>query len=168
MTSNVGARKLQEFGTGVGYGTKAKMDRVDDDSDGVIQDSLKKAFSPEFLNRLDDVIVFKSLGKEDIGKIVDIPLNDVIGRVKEMGYTLKLDDSLKEYLIEKGYDEKYGARPLNRAIQKYVEDPIAEKVLEGELSVGDNVTISYDTKIEDVVVSIKKPKTSKRKEDKGE
>jgi len=168
MTSNVGARKLQEFGTGVGYGTKAKLDRIDDDSENVIQDSLKKAFSPEFLNRLDDVIVFKSLGKEEIGKIVDIPLNDVIERVKEMGYTLKLDDTLKEYLIEKGYDEKYGARPLNRAIQKYVEDPVAEKVLDGDISLGDIVTISYDTKIEDIKVTIKKPKSSKKKEDKSE
>jgi ATP-dependent Clp protease ATP-binding subunit ClpC len=168
MTSNVGARKLQEFGTGVGYGTKAKLDKIDDDAENVIQDSLKKAFSPEFLNRLDDVIVFKSLGKEDIGRIVDIPLNDVIERVKEMGYTLKLDDTLKEYLIEKGYDEKYGARPLNRAIQKYVEDPIAEKVLDGDISLGDTVTISYDTKIEDIKVTIKKPKSSKKKEDKSE
>ena len=134
----------------------------------MIQDSLKKAFSPEFLNRLDDVIVFKSLGKEDIKKIVDIPLNEVIERVKEMGYVLKFDDTLKEYLIEKGYDEKYGARPLNRAIQKYVEDPISEKVLENAVEINDTITISYDSKIEDVKVDIKKPKKTKKKEDKSE
>ena len=133
----------------------------------MIQDSLKKAFSPEFLNRIDDVIVFKSLDKEDIKRIVDIPLSEVVGRVKEMGYVLKIEDTLKEYLVEKGYDEKYGARPLNRAIQKYVEDPISEKVLEGELSIGDTITISYNTKIEDVKVEIKKPKNSKKKVDKG-
>ena len=167
MTSNVGARKLQEFGTGVGFGTQSKNNAHDEIAEGVIQDSLKKAFSPEFLNRIDDVIVFKSLDKEDIKRIVDIPLTEVVGRVKEMGYVLKIDDTLKEYLIEKGYDEKYGARPLNRAIQKYVEDPISEKVLEGELSIGDTITISYNTKIEDVKVDIKKPKNSKKKEDKG-
>lgn len=168
MTSNVGARKLQEFGTGVGFGTKSKEDSQDEMAEGVIQDSLKKAFSPEFLNRIDDVIVFKSLDKEDIKRIVDIPLIEVIGRVKEMGYTLKIDDTLKEYLVEKGYDEKYGARPLNRAIQKYVEDPISEKVLENELNIGDTITISYNSKVEDVKIDIKKPKNSKKKEDKGE
>ena len=164
MTSNVGARKLQEFGTGVGFGTQSKNNAHDEIAEGVIQDSLKKAFSPEFLNRIDDVIVFKSLDKEDIKRIVDIPLSEVVGRVKEMGYVLKIEDTLKEYLVEKGYDEKYGARPLNRAIQKYVEDPISEKVLEGELSIGDTITISYNTKIEDVKVEIKKPKNSKKKE----
>ena len=167
MTSNVGARKLQEFGGGVGFGTKAKTDSAGETAEGVIQDSLKKAFSPEFLNRLDDVIVFKSLDKDDIKRIVNIPLIEVIERVKEMGYNLKVDDTLKEYLVEKGYDEKYGARPLNRAIQKYVEDPIAEKVLDGSINLGDNITISYDTKIEDVKVDVKKPKTTKKK-DKGE
>jgi len=163
MTSNVGARKLQEFGTGVGFGTKAKMDNTEEISESVIQDSLKKAFSPEFLNRLDDVIVFKSLGMEDIKRIVDIPLIEVTERVKEMGYTLKIDETLKEYLVEKGYDEKYGARPLNRAIQKYVEDPIAEKVLDGDVSLGDTITISYDSKVEDVKILIKKVKVTKKK-----
>jgi ATP-dependent Clp protease ATP-binding subunit ClpC len=163
MTSNVGARKLQEFGTGIGFGTKAKLDNTEEIAEGVIQDSLKKAFSPEFLNRLDDVIVFKSLDMEDIRRIVEIPLTEVVERVKEMGYNLKLDETLKEYLIEKGYDEKYGARPLNRAIQKYVEDPISEKILEGELSLNDTVTIFYDTKEEDIKISIKKTKVSRKK-----
>ena len=167
MTSNIGARKLQEFGTGVGFGTKSKEDSHDEITEGVIQDSLKKAFSPEFLNRIDDVIVFKSLDKENIKKIVNIPLFEVIERVKEMGYNLKIDDTLKEYLVEKGYDEKYGARPLNRAIQKYVEDPISEKVLEGELNIGDTIVISYNSKVEDVKIDIKKPKNPKKKEDKG-
>ena len=165
MTSNVGARKLQEFGTGVGFGTKAKSESHDEAAEGVIQDSLKKAFSPEFLNRIDDVIVFKSLDKEDIKKIVNIPLLEVIDRVKEMGYVLKIEDSLKEYLVEKGYDEKYGARPLNRAIQKYIEDPISEKVLEGELTIDDTIVISYDSKVEDIKISIKKSKTSKKKKE---
>lgn len=163
MTSNVGARKLQEFGTGVGFGTKAKLDNSEEISESVIQDSLKKAFAPEFLNRLDDVIVFKSLDMEDIKRIVDIPLIEVVERVKEMGYILKLDETLKEYLVEKGYDEKYGARPLNRAIQKYVEDPIAEKVLDGDISLGDTITISYDSKLENVKISVKKVKVTKKK-----
>ena len=166
MTSNVGARKLQEFGSGVGFGTKAKMDKAEEAAEGVIQDSLKKAFSPEFLNRIDDVIVFKSLDKEDIKKIVELPIIEVIERVKEMGYNLSIDETLKEFLVEKGYDEKYGARPLNRAIQKYVEDPISEKVLENLLNIGDNIVISYDSKIEDVKVDIKTPKVSKKKGDK--
>jgi len=140
MTSNVGARKLQEFGTGVGFGTKSKTDSQGEAAEGVIQDSLKKAFSPEFLNRIDDVIVFKSLSKEDIKRIVDIPLIEVVKRVKEMGYNLKIDESLKEYLVEKGYDEKYGARPLNRAIH-------------------------YDSKVEDIKISIKKVKTPKKNKD---
>jgi len=105
------------------------------------------------------------LSKEDIKRIVDIPLIEVVKRVKEMGYNLKIDESLKEYLVEKGYDEKYGARPLNRAIQKYIEDPISEKVLENELSVDDTITISYDSKVEDIKISIKKVKTPKKNKD---
>jgi ATP-dependent Clp protease ATP-binding subunit ClpC len=161
MTSNVGARKLQEFGTGVGFNTRAKIENAEESNEGVIQDSLKKAFAPEFLNRLDDIIVFKSLDMDSIKQIVEIPLRDVIARVKEMGYELKIDETLKEYLIEKGYDEKYGARPLNRAIQKYVEDPIAEKVLDGEINLGDTISISYDFKSENVKIDTKKPKVVK-------
>ena len=161
MTSNVGARKLQEFGTGVGFNTRAKIENAEESNEGVIQDSLKKAFAPEFLNRLDDIIVFKSLDMDSIKQIVEIPLRDVIARVKEMGYELKIDETLKEYLIEKGYDEKYGARPLNRAIQKYVEDPIAEKVLDGEINLGDTISISYDFKSENVKIDTKKPKMVK-------
>jgi len=168
MTSNVGARKLQEFGSGVGFGTKSKIDGTEDAAEGVIQDSLKKAFAPEFLNRLDDVIIFKSLDKENIKKIVNIPLSEVIDRVKEMGYVLKIDDTLKEYLVEKGYDEKYGARPLNRAIQRYVEDPIAEKILEGSVGIGDTITITYDSKIENIKLKVKSVKSVKKKEDKSE
>jgi len=161
MTSNVGARKLQEFGTGVGFNTRAKIENAEESNEGVIQDSLKKAFAPEFLNRLDDIIVFKSLDMDSIKQIVEIPLRDVIARVKEMGYELKIDETLKEYLIEKGYDEKYGARPLNRAIQKYVEDPIAEKVLDGEINLGDTISIPYDFKSENVKIDTKKPKMVK-------
>jgi ATP-dependent Clp protease ATP-binding subunit ClpC len=141
MTSNVGARKLQDFGTGVGFGTKAKIDNLEDIRKNVISDSVKKAFSPEFLNRLDDIIVFKSLEKKDILKIVDLPLKELKERMLEMGYKIVISPKLKNFLAEKGYDEKYGARPLNRAIQKYVEDPIAEKMIEEEIKKGDTVKV---------------------------
>jgi ATP-dependent Clp protease ATP-binding subunit ClpC len=141
MTSNVGARKLQDFGTGVGFGTKTKIDNLEEIRDGVINDSVKKAFSPEFLNRLDDIIVFKSLQKEEIKKIIDLPLKELTNRMLELGYKINITTKLKDFLVEKGYDEKYGARPLNRAIQKYIEDPIAEKMLESDLKEGDTLKI---------------------------
>lgn len=143
MTSNVGARKLQDFGTGVGFGTKAKIDNLEEIRSSVIQDSVKKAFSPEFLNRLDDIIIFNSLGMEDIKKIVDIPIKDLKDRIVDLGYDVKISPALKNYLAEVGYDEKYGARPLNRAIQKYIEDPIAEKMLEGKVKEGDTFKVGY-------------------------
>lgn len=156
MTSNIGARKLQDFGTGVGFGTKSKIDRLEEIRDGVIEDSVKKTFSPEFLNRLDDIIIFKSLGKEEIKKIIELPLNELKDRMKELGYGLSVTPKMKEYIIEKGYDEKYGARPLNRAIQRYVEDPIAEKMLDGELKEGDTIKVSFVKG--KVVVTTKKSK----------
>jgi ATP-dependent Clp protease ATP-binding subunit ClpC len=143
MTSNVGARKLQDFGTGVGFGTKAKLEKLEEIRNSVIEDSVKKTFSPEFLNRLDDIIIFKPLNKDDIKRVVDIPIKDLTNRMTELGYSLKITPSLKNYLCEVGYDEKYGARPLNRAIQKYVEDPIAEKLLEGGVNLGDTIKIGY-------------------------
>ena len=143
MTSNVGARKLQDFGTGVGFGTKSKIENLEEIRSGVIEDSVKKAFSPEFLNRLDDIIIFKSLEKEDIKKIVEIPLNELKDRMAEMGYNIKISTKLRDYLVEAGYDEKYGARPLNRVIQKYVEDPIAERMLDGDVKEGDTIKIGY-------------------------
>ena len=157
MTSNVGARKLQDFGTGVGFGTKTKIEAHDELVSDVIEDSLKKAFSPEFLNRLDDVIVFKKLDKEGIGKIVELPLKDLTSRIKEIGYNVKVSKKLKDHLVEVGYDEKYGARPLNRAIQKYVEDPIAEELLKGEAQEGDTIKVGY--RDNDVFVEIVKPKS---------
>lgn len=143
MTSNVGARKLQDFGTGVGFGTKSKIENLEEIRSGVIEESLKKAFSPEFLNRLDDIIIFKSLNEEDISKIIDIPLLELKNRISETGYNLKISTKLKEHLIKSGYDEKYGARPLNRAIQRYVEDPIAERMLDGDLKEGDTIKLGF-------------------------
>jgi ATP-dependent Clp protease ATP-binding subunit ClpC len=129
MTSNIGARQLKDFGQGVGFATKARQESVEDSSKSVIQNALRKTFSPEFLNRIDDVVVFNSLGKEEIFKIIDLSLRGVIKRLGTMGFQLNLSAEAKEFLSEKGYDPQFGARPLNRAIQKYIEDPLAEFIL---------------------------------------
>lgn len=155
MTSNIGARKVQDFGTGVGFNTKSKQESQEEETKGMIEDSLRKAFSPEFLNRIDDIIIFNSLDKESIGKIVDLPLKELTNRIKELGYTVKISKKMKDYLIEKGYDEKYGARPLNRAIQKYVEDPIAERLLKGGSKEGDIIKVGF--KNGEVTVEIVSP-----------
>ncbi|MBA9075662.1 ATP-dependent Clp protease ATP-binding subunit [Rufibacter quisquiliarum] len=144
MTSNIGARDLQDFGAGVGFATKTRQENMDDIMKGTIAAALKKTFSPEFLNRLDDVIVFNSLAKEDIHKIIDISLRKLLERVKTLGYTIEITDKAKDFVAEKGYDSKYGARPLNRAITKYMEDPIAEEILKAELAQGDIIQIDYE------------------------
>merc|ERR1712173_278850 len=126
MTSNIGARKLKDFGTGVGFGTSAQQAQESDHAKGVIENALKKAFAPEFLNRIDDVIIFNSLEKEDIHKIIDIEIEKLYARVEDLGYQLNLSDSAKDFIADKGYDSAYGARPLKRAIQKYLEDALAE------------------------------------------
>lgn len=129
MTSNIGVRQLKDFGQGVGFQTTARLQAAEDNSKSVIQNALRKTFSPEFLNRIDDVIVFNSLGKEEIFKIIDLMLVGVMKRLKGMGYTMNLSDEAKEFIAEKGYDPQFGARPLHRAIQKYIEDPLAEFIL---------------------------------------
>jgi ATP-dependent Clp protease ATP-binding subunit ClpC len=159
MTSNVGARKLSDFGTGVGFGTKAKLDLHEELISDVIEDSLKKAFAPEFLNRLDDIIIFNSLTKENIKKMVELPLKELTDRLKEeLGYTIRITPKLKDHLCEVGYDEKYGARPLNRAIQKFIQDPIAERIIEGGVEEGDTLKVGF--KKEDVTVEVIKPEVT--------
>ena len=129
MTSNIGVRQLKDFGQGVGFATKARQEAADEHSKGVIQNALKRTFSPEFLNRIDDVVIFNSLSQEDIFKIIDITLKDLHKRLTNMEYTLSLSEDAKKFVAEKGYDPQFGARPLHRAIQKYVEDPLAEFIL---------------------------------------
>jgi len=129
MTSNIGVRQLKDFGQGVGFATQARRETVDDHARGVIQNALKRTFSPEFLNRIDDVVIFNSLSQEDIFKIIDITLRDLHKRLTTMEYTLELSDDAKKFVAEKGFDPQFGARPLHRAIQKYVEDPLAEFIL---------------------------------------
>ena len=129
MTSNIGVRQLKDFGQGVGFATKARQDAANDMSKGIISDALKKTFAPEFLNRIDDVVIFNSLNKEDIFKIIDITLKDLYKRLDGMNFKLELSNEAKDFVAEKGFDPQFGARPLNRAIQKYIEDPLAEFIL---------------------------------------
>ena len=145
MTSNIGARQLKDFGKGVGFATKAReAGALEKDARGIIQKALNKAFSPEFLNRVDDVVIFNSLTKENIRDIIDISMKHVLKRIKELGYTLELTDTAKDFLGDKGFDPQYGARPLNRAIQKYLEDPLAEEILNSAVKEGDHLTVSAD------------------------
>ncbi|MCF1753330.1 ATP-dependent Clp protease ATP-binding subunit [Mariniradius sediminis] len=143
MTSNIGVRDLKDFGAGIGFASKSKQTSMDDVMKSTIQSALKKAFSPEFLNRLDDVVVFNSLDKEHIHKIIEISLKKLFSRITDLGYSIQLTDKAKDFLAEKGYDQQYGARPLNRAIQKYLEDALAEEILKGELSEGDVILADY-------------------------
>lgn len=136
MTSNIGSRQLKDFGTGVGFATSNKISNQEKDSKQIIENALKKFFSPEFLNRIDDVIVFKSLEKEDIFKIMDISINKMLKRVADLGLEVEIDEKVKEFLVDKGFDADFGARPLHRTIQKYMEDPLAEEILKGEIKEG--------------------------------
>jgi ATP-dependent Clp protease ATP-binding subunit ClpC len=142
MTSNIGSRQLKDFGTGVGFGTKTRQDSSEDLAKGVIESALKKAFAPEFLNRIDDVIVFEPLEKEDIAKIVHIELRSLLRRMESLEYHVQLEDSAVSFLADKGFDPKFGARPLQRAIQRYVEDPLAEEIVKGTFHPGDTVVFS--------------------------
>ncbi|MEK9618746.1 MAG: ATP-dependent Clp protease ATP-binding subunit [Flavobacteriales bacterium] len=166
MTSNIGARQLQDFGTGVGFGTKTRTENDQENIKGVIQSALKKAFAPEFLNRIDDVVIFNSLVKKDILKIIDIELDKLFKRINSLGYKVELTKNAKEYVAEKGFDEKYGARPLNRAIQKYIEDPLAEEIIQKKVKEGDVIKIDFDKKKEEIIVIIEDvKKKSKSKKD---
>ena len=142
LTSNVGARKLADFGTGIGFSTPSSMLQEQSKMDGIIKKELKNKFSPEFLNRLDDIIVFDQLESEDVIKIVEIELYKFIDRMERQGYTIKFNKNAKEFLAKEGYDQKYGARPIKRAIQRYVEDVVADAILDGLLKEGKTYTIS--------------------------
>jgi ATP-dependent Clp protease ATP-binding subunit ClpC len=144
MTSNIGARQLADFGTGVGFGTAAQSAQKEDNSKSVIQNALRKAFSPEFLNRIDDMIMFKSLTREGIHSIIDLELAKLYGRINNLGYQIELTEKAKDFICDKGYDEKYGARPLKRAIQKYIEDPLAEEIVKSTMKEGDKIALDLE------------------------
>ena len=164
MTSNIGSRQLKDFGAGVGFGTTAKSESADLNSKGVIENALKRFFSPEFLNRVDDVIVFNSLEKEDIEKILLLSIQELVVRIKQIGFDIKLSKEALGYLAEKGFDSDFGARPLNRAIQKYLEDPLAEEIIKTEIKEGDLIKVGFDKKKDEL--TFKKEKVKPKKEEK--
>jgi ATP-dependent Clp protease ATP-binding subunit ClpC len=158
MTSNIGARKLKDFGQGVGFGTAAQTSQADANAKGVIENALKKTFAPEFLNRVDDVMIFNNLNRDDIHKIIDIELEILFSRIKALGYDLTLTKKAKDYIADKGFDSDYGARPLKRAIQKYIEDALAEEIINSNLKEGDAITMDLDDKKNELSIKIKKQK----------
>ena len=166
MTSNIGTRQLKEFGQGVGFATKAKEERRDDHFKSIIQKALKKTFAPEFLNRVDDVVMFNSLSRDDILKIIDIELEGLRQRITNLGYEFRISPAAKNFLAEKGYDIQYGARPLKRAIQKYLEDPMAEAIIKANIKEGDAIVVGYDKKKDGITIRSEKSKAIVKKEDK--
>ncbi|MES2837713.1 MAG: ATP-dependent Clp protease ATP-binding subunit [Bacteroidota bacterium] len=156
MTSNIGSRQLKDFGTGVGFNTSAKKDSADSAAKSVIEGALKKAFAPEFLNRIDDVIMFNSLSKEHIHEIIDIELAKLYGRIETLGYKITLTEKAKDFIADKGYDANFGARPLKRSIQKYLEDPLAEEILKSKLVEGDVVEVDFDDEKKEITIKVHK------------
>jgi ATP-dependent Clp protease ATP-binding subunit ClpC len=163
MTSNIGVRDLKDFGSGIGFASASKRESEEEAMKSTIQHALKRAFSPEFLNRLDDVIVFNSLQREHIHKIIDITLGKLFDRIFQLGYKIELTDKAKDFLAEKGYDQQFGARPLNRAIQRYLEDPVAEEILKGEVEEGGTILADYEGTGDALTIKVKKAKSSKEK-----
>lgn len=168
MTSNIGTSQLKDFGAGVGFGTSTRKQNENEMTKGVIEKALKRAFAPEFLNRIDDVILFNSLEKEHILKIIDLELEKLYLRVNDLGYEIKMTDKAKRFIADKGFDQKYGARPLSRAIQKYVEDPLAEQIINSEIEEGDAISIDLKGKEDkqEISVSVKKKAKADSTEDK--
>jgi len=161
MTSNIGSRELKDFGEGVGFSTSAKREWSDEHAKNVIENSLKKSFAPEFLNRIDDVIIFNSLKMDDIHQIIDIELHGLYERLEKLGYDIKLSNAVKDFIADKGYDAQFGARPIKRAIQKYLEDPLAEEIINSSLKEGDKIAIDLDKKKEEIKIKVTKKKGSK-------
>ena len=161
MTSNIGSRQLKDFGQGVGFGTSSKKEQADANAKSVIENALKKSFAPEFLNRIDDVIIFNALDREDIHKIIDIELEKLLLRISDLGYVLKLSDEAKDFIADKGFDAKYGARPLKRAIQKYIEDALASEIVNANLNENDVINMNLDKDKNELTIKIDHAKKSK-------
>lgn len=156
MTSNIGSRQLKDFGQGVGFSTSAKQASSGDYARGVIENALKKAFAPEFLNRIDDIVIFDSLEREDIHKIIDIELKQLYDRIKGLGYQIVITEGAKDFIADKGWDAQFGARPLKRAIQKYVEDTLAEEIIKTKISDKDTILVDYSKETDEILVTVKK------------
>jgi ATP-dependent Clp protease ATP-binding subunit ClpC len=167
MTSNIGTRQLKDFGQGVGFNTSTKAAQANEYAKGVIQNALKKTFAPEFLNRIDDVVLFNTLTREDIYKIIDIELAGLYERINNLGYKIKLSNEAKDFLIERGYDIQFGARPLKRAIQKYLEDAMAEVIIKAVIREGDTIRIDFDKEKEDVKIDVLQGETEELREGAG-
>jgi len=155
MTSNIGARQLKDFGEGVGFATASRIQNADENNKAVIEKALKRTFSPEFLNRIDDVVIFNSLTKEHIFEIIDILMKGVMKRLVNLGFTMELTTAAKDFIAEKGYDSQFGARPLHRAIQKYLEDPLAEEILNMQVKAGDILVADLDDSKQKIHFSLK-------------
>jgi len=168
MTSNTGSRQLKEFGTGVGFSTKNKESKSNEETNSVIEKELKKKFAPEFLNRIDDVVMFNSLNKEDINKIIDIELESLVERVKKMEFELEITEGASEYIATQGFDPEYGARPLKRAIQKYVEDVLTEEIIQQNPEKNSKLLLDYKKEDDNMFVVITSPpkkKVTRKKKD---
>jgi ATP-dependent Clp protease ATP-binding subunit ClpC len=168
MTSNTGSRQLKEFGTGVGFNTKTRESKGQQESNSVIDKELKKKFAPEFLNRIDDVVMFNSLVKEDINKIINIELEKLVDRVQKMEFELEITEGATDYIATQGFDPEYGARPLKRAIQKYVEDVLTEEIIQQNPEKMSKLLLDYnkeDDKMVVVITSPPKKKVTRRKKD---
>jgi ATP-dependent Clp protease ATP-binding subunit ClpC len=163
MTSNIGVRQLKDFGQGVGFATQARQEAAEDNAKVVIQNALKKTFSPEFLNRIDDVVVFNSLGKEEIFRIIENALGSLMNRLGNLKLNLTLKDDAREFVAEKGYDPQYGARPLHRAIQKYVEDPLAEFILSENPPENSALIAQLNEAKDGLIISFDEPVKEKKK-----
>ena len=169
MTSNVGTRVVKDFGTGVGFATKNKSQKQEEEVKSILEKELKKKFAPEFINRIDEIIYFKDLGKEEILKIVDLELLKTNARAKQLGFDLVIEDTMRDHLFEVGYDPQYGARPLKRAIQRWIDDSITEFIIENNPQPGTEMSISYNSEDDIAVVTSKKPtKTTKTRKKKGD
>lgn len=163
MTSNIGVRQLKDFGQGVGFATKSRVEHAEEHSKGVIKTALKKTFSPEFLNRIDDVLIFNGLEKEQIFQIINLVVSSLMKRIEQMKLELSISPETMEFLAEKGYDPQFGARPLHRAVQKYLEDPLAEYILSESPEPGTKLKAVMNKEKDAVTISASsKTSTSKK------
>jgi len=167
MTSNIGVRQLKDFGDGVGFATASKTQNLDESNKAVIEKALKRTFSPEFLNRIDDVVIFNSLSRENIFNIIDILMKNVMKRLSNLGFSMELTEDAKAFLAEKGYDQQFGARPLHRAIQKYLEDPLAEEILSMQVKQGDILIADLDKEHQKIKFTLKQGKEGKEEKSKA-
>jgi ATP-dependent Clp protease ATP-binding subunit ClpC len=163
MTSNIGARQLKDFGDGVGFATANRQENADENNKAVIEKALKRTFSPEFLNRIDDVVVFNSLTRDNIFEIIDILMQGVMKRLTNLGFSMELTPEAKNFIADKGYDSQFGARPLHRAIQKYLEDPLAEEILNMNIKNGDIMIADLDKEAEKIKFTLKEEEKKKEK-----